>query len=31
VAVSHVTGTAMGYAVAAAGEQTTSVMVKLER
>jgi predicted RecA/RadA family phage recombinase len=31
VAVTNVTGTAMGYAVAAAGEQTTSVKVKLER
>lgn len=30
-AVSHATGVAMGYAVAAAGEQTTTVNVKLDR
>lgn len=31
VAVTNVTGVSMGYAVAAAGEQTTSVKVKLDR
>lgn len=31
VAVSHATGVAMGYAVAAAAAQTTSVDVKLDR
>ena len=31
VAVSHATGVAMGYAVAAAPAQTTSVNVKLDR